>query len=193
VSTKPAFLVWLPNLITLARLLSVPVMVYLMLQGAYQAAFWVFLCAGLSDALDGFLAKRLGLTSLLGSVLDPIADKALLVGAYVTLGYLGYLPDWLVILVVFRDLLIVGGAAVYHYITQKLTMQPLLVSKLNTAVQIALVGAVLADLGLGPEIGGLEIGKLVVALMWGVAATTFVSGAAYVLVWGRRAFEMEQS
>lgn len=175
-------------MITLGRLLSVPVMVYLMLQGLFEAAFWLFLCAGVSDALDGFLAKRLGLVSLFGAVLDPIADKALLAGAYVTLGYLGYLPDWLVILVVFRDLLILGGAALYHFLTHALTMQPLWVSKLNTTAQLVLVGAVLARLGLD-----LDLVEAVIGLKWLVAGTTFVSGAAYVFVWGRRVYEMEQS
>ena len=97
------------NLISLARLLAVPLMIYLILQDAMAFAFWLFVVAGVSDAVDGFLARHLGQASELGAHLDPLADKVLLVGVYVTLGYLDHLPTWLVILVVFRDFLIIGG------------------------------------------------------------------------------------
>ena len=100
----------LPNAITLARLLAVPAAVWLVVQGWYEAALWVFLIAGLSDAVDGWLARRLGQVSRLGSLLDPVADKALLVSVFVALGVRDLLPAWLVILVVFRDALIVSGA-----------------------------------------------------------------------------------
>jgi cardiolipin synthase len=100
----------------------------------------------------------------------------------VTLGHEGRIEIWLVILVVFRDVLIIGGAILYHTLTQSLTMQPLLISKLNTVLQIALIGVVLAQLGLG--IGSDEITQW---LSYAVAASTLASGAAYVTVWGRRA------
>ena len=93
----------LPNLISLARLLSVPLMVWVILAGKMEFAFWLFIVAGISDAVDGFIAKHFGATSAIGKYLDPLADKALLVSVYVTLGHAGYLPTWLVILVVFRD------------------------------------------------------------------------------------------
>src|SRR5690606_11391126 len=98
-----------PNIISLCWLLCVPVTVFLILNGMMLPAFWLFVAAGVSDAVDGYLAKRLGQTSTLGSYLDPIADKALLVCVYLTLGQAGHLPTWLVIMVVSRDLLIVGG------------------------------------------------------------------------------------
>jgi cardiolipin synthase len=177
-----------PNLITLARLFSVPLMVWLILDGHFGWAFWLFIAAGVSDALDGFLARRLQIRSTVGAFLDPLADKALLVGVYVTLGHMGLVAEWLVIIVVFRDIIIVGGAILYHTLTQSLKMQPLFVSKINTVAQIGLAALLLARLGAGFDDFGLT-GYLVYA----VAATTIVSGLAYVLVWGRRLVGMEPS
>jgi cardiolipin synthase len=180
-------LAWLPNFISLARLLAVPVTVYLLLIGSFQAAFWLFLAAGVSDALDGAIAKHFNASSQVGAFLDPLADKALLMAIYVTLGYLEHMPVWLVILIVFRDLLIIGGAILFHTLTHSLKMEPLLVSKTNTAAQIILAGAVLAELGLELSLPGL-----VHVLIYVVAATTLVSGAAYVIKWGYRAVTMER-
>lgn len=183
-----ALLPLVPNLITLARLFSVPLMVWLMLDGHFGWAFWLFVAAGVSDALDGFLARKLQIRSTVGAFLDPLADKALLVGVYVTLGHMGLVVEWLVIIVVFRDIVIVGGAILYHTLTQSLKMQPLFVSKVNTVAQIGLAALLLARLGAGFDDFGLT-GYLVYA----VAATTIVSGLAYVLVWGRRLVGMEPS
>ncbi len=172
----------LPNIISLCRLLSVPVSVYLILNDYMTAAFWLFVAAGVSDAVDGYLAKRLGQSSALGSYLDPIADKVLLVAVYVTLGQAGHLPSWLVILVVFRDLLIVGGVILLHISSDGdgTRVHPLLISKVNTALQIALIVLVLAELGLGFIIGAYQD-----ALIYLVAATTIASGGAYIVGWGR--------
>ena len=172
----------IPNFITLGRLLAVPLAVWLMLTDRFEAAFWLFLAAGASDAIDGFLARRLGARSEIGAYLDPLADKSLLVSSYVTLGYQGFIDSWLVILVVFRDVLIIGGAILYQTLTQSLTMQPLFVSKLNTVLQITLIGLVLARLGLG-----FDDYDLTPWLVYAVAVSTVASGAAYVTVWGRRA------
>lgn len=170
----------LPNIITLGRLLSVPVAIWLVLSGALTAAFWLFVAAGVSDAVDGFIAKRLDQRSQLGALLDPIADKVLLVSMYVTLGVANHLPAWLVILVVFRDALIVGGFLLVGALGQPMRWEPLLVSKLNTALQIALVGLVLAELGLGLRAFGLDT-----ALIYAVGATTVISGAGYLVRWTR--------
>ena len=177
----------LPNLITLARLLAVPVTVYLILQGAYAAAFWLFVAAGVSDALDGFLAKRFDLVSEIGAYLDPLADKALLVSVFVALGYLNHVAMWLVILIVFRDVLIIGGAILYQTLTQSLEMTPLFISKVNTVMQIGLACAVLAQLGTGWHLP--EVTQSLVIL---TAATTFLSGGAYVIKWGLKAVLMER-
>ncbi|MFI4986640.1 MAG: CDP-alcohol phosphatidyltransferase family protein [Alphaproteobacteria bacterium] len=178
----------LPNLITLARLLASPLAVYLILNEAWAWAFWIFVTAGLSDALDGFLAKRFNARTLVGGFLDPLADKALLVSVFVVLGYLHQLPNWLVILVVFRDLLIVGGAILVHTLTGKLSMRPLMISKLNTAAQFVLLAYVLGQLGLG-----VDDVALVEALIYLVAVTTGLSGAAYVVTWARRVADIEDA
>ena len=170
----------LPNLITLGRLLSVPVAIWLVLSGEIAAAFWLFIVAGLSDAIDGFVAKRFDQRSRLGALLDPIADKTLLVSMYVTLGVSGRLPTWLVILVVFRDALIVGGFLLVAALGHPMRWEPLLVSKLNTALQIALIGAVLAELGLGLAVHGLAS-----VLVYATGATTVISGAGYLIRWSR--------
>jgi cardiolipin synthase (CMP-forming) len=171
----------LPNLITLGRLLTVPITVYLMMQSAYLAAFILFLLAGASDALDGYLAKRNNQTTELGAILDPLADKALLVGVYVTLGLQGNLPNWLVVLVVFRDVLIIGGVIVLFLVRLEVRMRPLIISKINTATQIGLAAIVLAELGLTLNIMGL-----VEAIVYLAGFTTVISGASYMVSWSRQ-------
>jgi cardiolipin synthase len=166
----------LPNLITMARLCAVPATVWLILHARFDLAFALFVAAGISDAVDGWLARR-GARSALGAILDPIADKALLVSVYVALAAVGALPDWLAMLVVFRDLLIVGGFLVLWVLGQPPQVRPLLISKLNTALQIGLAALALAMRGLGLDLAGLEA-----ALVWAVAASTLASGAAYA--WG---------
>jgi cardiolipin synthase len=163
------------------RLLSVPVAMWLILDGRMLPAFWLFLIAGISDAVDGFLAKRLNSQTALGGYLDPLADKTLLVGVYLTLGYQGYLDTWLVILVVFRDLLIVGGALFLLTLAQAISFKPLWVSKLNTVAQIALAVWILARHGFGFDDSGMTD-----TLIYIVAATTLLSGFGYLWRWGRR-------
>jgi len=178
----------LPNIISLGRLLSVPVAIYLILNNFMTAAFWLFIAAGVSDGVDGYLAKTLGQSSTLGAYLDPIADKVLLVGVYLTLGQAGHLPTWLVIMVVFRDLIIVGGIVLLHISSSGVRMRPLLISKVNTATQITLIALVLAELGLDFNLGGfLDI------LVYVVAATTIASGASYIINWGRTVAPVEDN
>lgn len=170
----------IPNLITFARLLAVPFAVYLILQHELGWAFWLFVAAGLSDALDGAIARMCQMQTKLGAYLDPIADKVLLVCVYVSLAHIGELPLWLAILVVSRDALIVGGVLLAHVLKERLVMQPLAVSKVNTAVQLALVAVVLAPPGLNlpdPQAFGV---MLVTPMVWLAAATTVASGAAYL-------------
>jgi cardiolipin synthase len=176
----------LPNVVTLARLLSVPIVVWLMIDGEMTYAFWIFIAAGVSDGIDGYLAKRFNARTELGAYLDPLADKALLVATFLTLGWLGHLPSWLVILVVFRDLTIIGGAIVVHVLTQAFKSRPMMISKVNTALQIGLVTFVLARLGLGFDDHGISR-----ALIAAVAATTVLSGAAYLVHWARRLARLE--
>jgi len=175
----------LPNLITLARLLCVPLAIWLILEARYGVAFWVFVAAGISDALDGYIAKRFDQRTPLCALLDPIADKALLAGVYITLGLADQLPHWLVILVVLRDLLIVGG---YLLIQGTAAPQPLFISKVNTLVQISLIGFVLARLGLG-----IDEGWLTALLVDAAAVTTVWSGLSYLVRCVRILVESERA
>ncbi|MFQ5784378.1 MAG: CDP-alcohol phosphatidyltransferase family protein [Alphaproteobacteria bacterium] len=176
----------LPNFISLARLFAAPLIVWLILTGEISLAFWAFIAAGISDGVDGFIAKRFDRTTELGGYLDPIADKVLLVGVYVALGSEGLVDLWLVILVVFRDLLIVGGALLLWLLSRPLRMTPLMVSKVNTVAQIVQASVVLGGFGLG-----VLVEPLTGVLSYVVAATTLLSGALYVVKWTRRATGME--
>lgn len=177
----------LPNLITLARLLSVPLTIWLILNDSYATAFWVFVCAGASDALDGFIAKRFDCRTELGALLDPVADKALLGSVFVALGLAGLLPSWLVILVVFRDLLIVGGFMLIQTSTSPRQFDPLYISKINTLMQIAVVAFVLARLGF--EFADGEVTRFLVAA---AGVTTVLSGLSYLVRCARALAGAEQ-
>jgi cardiolipin synthase len=170
----------LPNLITIARILLVPVMVWAIAAHELKFAFFLFLAAGLSDAVDGFLAKRFNMASELGAYLDPIADKVLIVSIYVALGVTEAIPRWLVILVVSRDLLIVGGITLPWILGNPITVKPLLVSKLNTVAQILFAGLVLASEGFQFDAGIAEI-----LLMGCVALLTLLSVGFYLRNWVR--------
>jgi cardiolipin synthase (CMP-forming) len=168
----------LPNLITIGRILLVPVVIWAIGSGQMQIAFLVFLVAGASDAVDGFLAKRLGMTSDLGAHLDPLADKALIVSIYVALGITEAIPRWIVILVVSRDILIVGGVMLAWFLGKPMQVKPVLVSKLNTVAQIIFACLVLGSLAFGLAIESAEY-----AVMLIVAALTLASIGFYVREW----------
>ena len=170
----------LPNIITVARIVSVPAIVWLIITGHMQAAFLLFIAAGISDGVDGFIAKNFNQVTELGAYLDPIADKALLMSIYVALGFRGDLPSSLVILVVSRDILIIGAVVLSMLVDRPVTVAPLMVSKVNTAGQIILAGLVLAKLGFG-----LPIDNVVQLTIWAVAGLTVASGLAYLIEWFR--------
>ncbi len=168
-------------MITLGRLLAVPVTVWLIMNDFIFAAFWLFVAAGISDAVDGFLAKRWNQVTEFGAYLDPLADKALLVSVFITLGVQGYLESWLVILVVFRDVMIVGAVVLFQTMVRKLEMDPLFISKVNTLAQIVLVAVVLGASGLGFNSGLFK--EMMIGI---VAVTTMASGLSYLVVIMRR-------
>jgi len=170
----------IPNLITLGRILLVPVVVWAIASGAMLTAFVLFLVAGVSDAVDGYLAKRFRMASELGAYLDPLADKTLIVSIYVTLGIAGTIPRWLVILVVSRDIMIIGAVMLSWVIGSPLKVKPLLVSKLNTAAQIVFACVLLGSLGLNVPAAGL-----IWVLMVVVAVLTLASVGAYLVEWIR--------
>jgi len=170
----------LPNLITIARILLVPLTVWLIISGAYGLAFLAFVVAGISDGADGYIARRYDLRTELGSYLDPIADKALLVSVYITLGFLAVLPAWLVILVVSRDVLIVGAFILSWLMDRPLKARPSMLSKINTTGQIVLVVAVLGAIELA-----IPLEPWLLPSMGLVAVLTAASGALYLFEWVR--------
>lgn len=169
-----------PNLITLGRVILVPVVFWLLVSGQMQLAFLVFVLAGVSDAVDGFIAKRFGLSTELGAYLDPLADKLLLVSIFVALGVMGQVPSWLVIAVVSRDILIVIGVLLAWLLDHPIKIAPLAVSKANTLAQILLAGTVLADEGFA-----LGLDSVRLALVWIAGALTIASLWAYLRAWLR--------
>lgn len=172
----------IPNFISFARiLLTIPV-VYLLLERQYGSALLVFAIAGISDGLDGFLAKHFHWQSRLGGILDPLADKALLMTSFLILGGIGLIPVWIVSLVIFRDLLIMGGALSYHFQIEDLEAEPRFISKTNTLFQILTVILVIADAGPFPLPEFMVTALLAITVL-----TTIASGADYVWVWSRRA------
>ena len=157
--------------------MAVPVTVWLILNDFMFIAFWLFVAAGVSDAVDGFLAKRWNQVTEFGAYLDPVADKALLVSVFITLGVQGYLESWLVILVVFRDVMIVGAVILFQTMVRTLEMSPLFISKVNTVAQITLAAMVLGASGYNIDTG------LFMELMIGiVAVTTLISGVSYLVM-----------
>jgi cardiolipin synthase (CMP-forming) len=170
----------IPNLITLGRILLVPVVVWAITAGEMRAAFVLFLAAGISDAVDGFLAKRFGMATELGAYLDPLADKAMLVSIYVALGITDAVPRWLVILVVSRDIMIVSAVILSWVVDKPVPLKPLAVSKLNTVAQIALACVVMAALGFD-----FDATIAVTVLTAVVTALTLLSIAFYVAEWVR--------
>jgi cardiolipin synthase len=170
----------LPNLISLGRLFLVPIIVTLIVQPEWGLAFTLFLVAGVSDAVDGWLAKRFDLRSELGAYLDPLADKALLVSIYISLAVVGVLPAAIAIVVVSRDMMIVGAVIISWLLNKPVAIKPLLVSKLNTLAQISLAAAVLAA-----KAFGFPLGIWFSVALWIVAALTLASAAAYLTQWVR--------
>ncbi len=170
----------IPNLITLARILLVPVVVWAIASNQMLFAFLLFAAAGVSDAVDGFLAKRFNMASELGALLDPLADKALLVSIFVALGIWGAVPRWLVILVVSRDIMIVTAVIVSWLFDKPIPMKPLMVSKLNTVAQVAFAALVLASLGVNFKPAPYDV-----ILMGFVTVFTLVSVSLYLVEWVR--------
>ncbi len=169
----------IPNLITIGRLLLVPLIVWLTLTEQHGLAFIAFLAAGISDGVDGFLARQFDMRTELGAYLDPVADKALLVSIYVVLAVMNEIPLWVAVLVVSRDVLIVGGVVIAWMMGRPLQMDPAAISKINTAAQIMLAAVVLADLAFAAfDLGGLRTILIVL-----VGVSTVLSTAVYVVGW----------
>jgi cardiolipin synthase len=178
----------LPNLITALRFLLIPVLVLLLLEERYGAAFAVFIVSALSDLADGLIARRWNLRTRLGAIADPLADKLTMLAVTLTLASQALIPVWLAAAIVVRDLVIMGGAIAFHFVVGRLEMAPSWLSKFNTVLEFSVLSALLADAA-----RVIEVTALLPPLFVLVIATILGSGAQYVWVWGRKALESRRS
>ncbi len=177
----------IPNIITVARIILVwPFLGYL-ISGHYRVAFYLFMAAGLSDGIDGFLARRFNWTSYFGSFVDPLADKLLLMSSFVALASMGQFPLWLMLLVIARDVVIMAGVGVWFQVCGELNFEPTKLSKFNTALQVALIFFLLFELAYWP-LPVLFMQTLIIV----IAITTVLTLLNYVWVYGRRAYYYEK-
>ena len=173
---------WLPNAITGIRILLIPPVLLFILDGEYSLALGLFVFAAFSDGLDGFLARRYNWHSRLGGLLDPVADKLLVAGMFITLAISGYIPTWLAIIVVSRDVVIIGGATAYNFLIGPVPGEPTTIGKLNTAITLLYVLMVLCQLSVG-----WPANSVLIVLGAATFVTVVISGLDYVLSWSRRA------
>ena len=173
---------WLPNAISLMRIALVAPILLMILQGSFGWALALFWLAGFSDGVDGYLAKRFNWHTRLGALLDPVADKLLVAGLFITLAYTGDIPVWLAATVIMRDVVIVAGAMAYNFLVRPVQGEPTRISKLNTALQLLFLLFVISRAGFGwPQ----EISITVLGAS--VLITVVISGVDYVWSWSRRA------
>ena len=173
----------IPNIISIFRIFLVAPILYYLWSSEWQTAFVLVLIAGVSDGLDGYLARTFSWESELGAVLDPVADKILLIGIFVVLGLKGLVPEWLVAMIVFRDLIIVLGFIIYKLMTNEYKQGTLFISKVNTALMIIFVLCHMVNLAVYPVPS-----YLLTTLMTMIVITTIVSGALYVILWSNYYF-----
>ena len=173
---------WLPNAISSLRILLVAPILLLILDGGFVMALFLFVVAGFSDGIDGYLAKRFNWYTRLGALLDPVADKLLVSGTFITLAFVQLIPLWLAAVVILRDIVIVAGAIAYNFAVKPVQGEPTRISKLNTALQLLFLLFVLSRAAFGwPE----EISLTVLGAA--VLITVVISGVDYVLSWSKRA------
>ena len=181
-ANNQSLVLYIPNILSIARIGLVPWLLVLLQAQQFTLSLVVFVVAGITDGLDGFIAKRFNAQTNLGAILDPLADKALLVSAYVMLSIMELVPFWLMVVVVFRDVVIVGGYLIMRLSFDSIEMRPLLISKANTFIQIAFIILVLVSL-----LGGLDQSGLMTVLAYLVLLTSVTSGSAYVYIWALKA------
>ncbi len=179
---------FIPNALCFLRMLLVVPVAWLLARHEFQATLWLFAIAAATDGLDGFLAKRCGWTSELGKIIDPLADKILLVGVFLTLALMGLVPLWLAIAAIARDVIITAGAIIYNWLFGDLQGHPTWISKLNTLCQILFLLLIVAAHAAGhvPQTAATVLGAL-------VFVTTVVSGIDYVVVYTRKAIAVSRT
>jgi len=172
------------NIITVVRLLFTPIIIWLIFSSYYYLGLIFFVLSGLSDALDGFIAKQFNQKTILGSYLDPVADKTLIVSSILALGYMGAIPSWLIILIVSRDLAILGAVIISWLVERSLKIEPIISSKINTFLQIFYIGLILLSLSSKEEIIYLDIFILPTFSIL-IALSTLISWFSYLILWLR--------
>ena len=173
---------WLPNAISLFRIALIAPVLFLIAEGRFDFALALFFLAGFSDGVDGYLAKRFDWHTRIGALLDPIADKLLMAGTYITLAWTAHIPIWMAGVVVFRDVVIVGGATAYNFLIKPVEGEPTRISKLNTGLELLFIVFVLSRAAFGwPDLISLTV------IGAAVLVTVVISGVDYVLSWSRRA------
>ena len=177
------WLSYLPNAITIGRILAMIPLVWFMLEKQYEYAFYIAIAAGFSDMLDGFLAKTFGWEGWLGGVLDPLADKFMMLCCFLVFAVQGIIPNWVLILVLARDIIIITGATFYHFAIIKVDKaKPSLLSKFNTAIQILLIVVLLSHYSV------YQFNQMFIdTLIYLVTFFTVSSGLHYIYYWGRKA------
>lgn len=178
----------IPNLLSILRIVLIAPIVWLLLSRQFGSALILFALAGFTDGLDGFLAKQYQWQSRLGTILDPVADKLLLVASFATLTWLNLIPLWLLLLVLARDILIVMGGLAYHYLIGRFELVPVWSSKINTVAQIALVLLVILQ-----QYGVNGLQAMIDTGIWLVTASVVISGSEYILIWGTRAWQQNNN
>lgn len=177
----------LPNLITGLRFLLIPLLVALLLEHRYVAAFAVFIVSAISDLADGLIARHWNLRTRLGAIADPLADKMTMLAVTLVLAVQALVPVWLATAIVVRDLVIVAGAVAFHFIVGRVEMAPSLLSKFNTVLEFSVLSALLADAA-----QAIEVTAWLPPLFTLMMITLVGSGVHYVWVWGRRALRSKR-
>ena len=172
------------NIITVVRLLITPIIVWLIFSSYYGLGLIFFVFSGLSDALDGFIAKQYNQRTILGSYLDPVADKVLIVSSILALGYMGAIPPWLIILIVSRDLAILGAVIISWLVERSLKIEPIISSKINTFLQIFYTGLILLSLTYQEQIIYLD-NFILPTFSILIALSTLSSWFSYLILWLR--------
>jgi len=173
---------WIPNAISLMRIFLIAPIILLFVYDEFGWALGLFIIASLSDGIDGYIAKKYGWDTRLGAFLDPAGDKLLVAWSFGTLAYLGHIPVWLAVVVISRDVVIVAGSFIYHYLVRRLEGDPTFISKLNTGLEFTFLIFVMFNAGFGwPD----EITITVVGAA--VLVTVVISGYDYVSNWVRSA------
>ena len=172
---------WIPNIISIFRILLILPVLLLIFKSEYQWALFLFLIAGLSDALDGYLAKHFGWRTRVGALLDPVADKLLVAGSYIVLTWLNFIPFWLAMIVVSRDLIIAVGVFIYSFVIEPFEGEATKISKINTFMELLFVLVILSSAAFD-----WPTNYVITVIGSAVLVTVFISGVDYIISWVRR-------